>query len=79
MIFLFPVPLWFIGLWLVGGLVFAIWDAIDDASCEREAREDRLAANERLEELKDRLEAKLAGLPLQTYVFLRKVAESRQS
>lgn len=51
MFFIFPVPLWFVVVWIAGGLVFAIWNAIDDASCEREAREDRLAVNKRLEEI----------------------------
>jgi hypothetical protein len=52
------------GLQLLGGLAWVVWDEM---------------SGERKQAYKDRIEAQSAGLPLETYIFLRKVAESQRS
>ena len=41
MIFLFPVPLWFVLLGLAGSLVFLIYDMVEDAELRSESRYHR--------------------------------------
>jgi hypothetical protein len=81
MIFLFPVPLWFVGLWIFGGLVFAIYEMIEDAEIRADERWRRthLHAPGVLDEMAKRIEHHLNAYKIaEAERLLKRLAEHRK-
>jgi hypothetical protein len=80
MIFLFPVPLWFVLLWLAGGLVFLIYDLMEDADMRADERYRR--THPRSPEVLDvakRIEQHLNAYKIaEAERLLKRLAESRK-
>lgn len=55
MLFIFPVPLWFVGLWVLGGLAFLVYDMIEDANIAWEQRWERAHPRDPMADLEARL------------------------
>ena len=81
MIFLFPVPLWFVLLGLAGSLAFTIYDLIEDASIGADERRRRTRPHPpgALNDLSERIERQLNAYKIaEAERLLKRLAESRK-
>lgn len=78
MIFLFPVPLWFVVVWCLGGLAFAVYEMIEDAELNSVRRYPEQSPGV-LDDMAKRLEHHLNAYKIaEAERLLKRLAETRQ-